>query len=106
MIAFDLGPKFPLGQIVITTNAMRQLPHKDILAALRRHVRGDWGDMDAHDIEANEISLTEGHRLLSAYHASNGIKFWIISEGKSLGYDGDAPGRLLRGRFSPQHCWL
>ena len=80
VIAFDFGPKFPLGHLVITANAARELPPADIRQALHRHVRGDWGDLDAHDLSENEVSLKGGFRILSAYRASNGTKFWIITE--------------------------
>jgi len=80
MVAFDLGPKFSLGQIVITPNAMQHLGQDDIIGALRRHCRGDWGEMDAHDQNENELSVKAGFRILSAYRASNGTKFWIITE--------------------------
>ena len=78
MIAF--GPKFSLGRIVITPNAMQQVTVDDIQGALRRHVRGDWGELDTRDRHENEISLKEGFRILSAYRASSGTKFWIITE--------------------------
>ena len=80
MIAFDIGPRFSLGQVVITSNAASKVPPEDVERALRRHARGDWGDLDAHDLQENERSLKEGCRLLSAYRASNGVKFWIITE--------------------------
>jgi hypothetical protein len=37
--------------------------------------------VDEHDRAANEIALVEGTRLWSVYHAGNGIKFWLITEG-------------------------
>lgn len=72
--------KFPLGQMVITANANARLPELDVLIGLERHASGDWGELDEHDRQENELSLREGFRLLSAYHASNGEKFWIITE--------------------------
>jgi hypothetical protein len=36
--------------------------------------------MDEHDRRENELSLQKGFRLLSVYHAANGVKFWIITE--------------------------
>ena len=80
MIALDLGPKFSPGQIVITANAQAQLPMPEVEAALRRHLRGDWGELGAEDAQENERSLQDGCRLLSAYHTGNGTKFWIITE--------------------------
>ena len=72
--------KFPLGRLVATPNALEQIPHPAILAALQRHMTGDWGDVDEHDREENELSLKEGFRLLSVYRSAAGVKFWIITE--------------------------
>ncbi len=36
--------------------------------------------VSAADREENELSLREGFRILSAYQASNGTKFWLITE--------------------------
>ena len=80
---FDLGtvtPKFLLGRIVATPNALNAIPNQECMAALQRHVRGDWGNLDAEDLQANEDSLKRGSRLLSSYLSSQGIKFWIITE--------------------------
>ena len=72
--------KFPLGRIVITPGAAEQISEEDVLAALNKHQRGDWGNLSADDKQENELSLREGCRLLSAYEAADGIKFWIITE--------------------------
>lgn len=72
--------KFPLGRLVATPNALEHIPNPDILAALQRHLTGDWGDMDEHDRQENEFSLKEGFRLLSVYRSARGVKFWIITE--------------------------
>lgn len=75
-----MAAKFQLGQIVATPNALAQVTQEDTIIALHRHVTGDWGEVDEHDRQENELSLREGYRLLSAYHATNGTKFWIITE--------------------------
>lgn len=72
--------KVPLGRLVATPNALEHIPNPDILAALQRHLTGDWGDVDEHDREENELSLKEGFRLLSVYRSAAGVKFWIITE--------------------------
>ena len=74
------GPRFDLGRIVITSNAASVLPNHEVIDALRRHVRGDWGTLGAEDWVANERALSEGSRLLSAYSSRCGIRFWIITE--------------------------
>ena len=73
-------PKFSLGQIVATPNALAAIPNDEVLNALSRHVRGDWGTLDAEDLNANERALRSGGRLFSSYHSSQNVKFWIITE--------------------------
>ena len=74
------APKFSLGQIVATPNALSQIPNDEILIALFRHVRGDWGELDPDDRNSNERALKGGGRLFSAYLSAQNIKFWIITE--------------------------
>ena len=80
MSAREFKAKFQLGQIVSTPNALSRLTPEDILAAIQRHQAGDWGDVNGSDREENELSLRQGFRLISVYHAANGVKFWIITE--------------------------
>ena len=73
-------PKFHLGQLVATPNAMSKLTQKDIVTALIRHLDGDWGQVCEEDKRENELSLRQGFRLLSVYRGVNDTKFWIITE--------------------------
>jgi len=72
--------KFRLGKIVSTPNALDRLTQEDILVGIQRHQAGDWGDVSEHDRTKNELSLKQGLRLWSVYHAANGVKFWLITE--------------------------
>jgi hypothetical protein len=72
--------KFRLGRIVSTPNALEHLTQDDILLGIQRHQAGDWGDVDEHDRQENELSLQQGLRLLSVYHSGTGVKFWLITE--------------------------
>lgn len=74
------GPKFAMGQLVATSAALAVLTREDIITAISRHVRGDWGEVCAEDHAENERSLVEGFRLLSVYRGANQTKFWIITE--------------------------
>ena len=47
---------------------------------LRRHLRGDWGDVCDEDKQLNDQSLIDGSRILSAYKTKRGEKIWIITE--------------------------
>ena len=77
----DEGNKsFPLGHVVITTNASNVLDGRDINTTLDRHKSGDWGEVGESDWKANDNAIKYGGRILSAYTGSAGDKFWIITE--------------------------
>ena len=72
--------KFDLGRLVITPAALEAVPADDICNAINRHVCGDFGDLDAADRRENELALRAGLRLLSVYRATNGTKFYVLTE--------------------------
>ena len=74
--------RFPLGRIVATPGALAELENAGDSPGpfIKRHVTGDWGEVDEHDQLENEFSLAQGFRLLSAFTLSNGTKLWIITE--------------------------
>jgi len=74
------APKFSLGQMAATPNALAHVPNDEILLALSRHVRGEWGTLDREDLESNEQALKRGGRLFSSYLSTENVKFWIITE--------------------------
>jgi len=71
---------FPLGNFVITPNALGQLTPADIQIGLQRHQAGDWGDLGEEDWRENDDAVVNGRRLLSSYRSGGGATFWIISE--------------------------
>lgn len=78
-----LTPKFPLGQTVMTQGIVALAKtiedHVELGYCMARHHAGDWGDMPPEDCEANDRSLENGSRLMSAYTVA-GEKIWIITE--------------------------
>ncbi len=70
---------FALGRLVATPGAIRDFAPALIAELLRRHLAGDWGDLDAHDVWANNQALRTGARLLSAYETPAG-RCWVITE--------------------------
>jgi hypothetical protein len=74
--------KFPLGRVVATPGALAALEatEQHPVWFLMRHVRGDWGELDAEDVKENEFSLAHGLRLLSAYRLADGTHIWVITE--------------------------
>lgn len=72
--------RFELGRICVTSNAMMALESLEIVGALARHARGDWGTLPAEDWMENERAVRDGDRLASAYHTAAGVKFYVITE--------------------------
>lgn len=73
-------PKFLPGEFVSTPNALNKIPNDEILNALARHLNGDWGTLDAEDLQSNERALRFGGRLFSSYRSIQNVKFWVITE--------------------------
>ena len=81
-------PRFALGRVVATPGALKILEETgaDALALLRRHARGDWGEVPPEDARENELSVREGFRVLSSYPVggeageAEGSKVWIVTE--------------------------
>jgi hypothetical protein len=71
---------FLLGRLFMTPGAQERVPPSEMMQALRRHARGDWGELDDEDRQANDAALKDGTRLLSAYRTKADVKFWIITE--------------------------
>ena len=78
--AVTISRNFPLGQICATAGAIEAISFIEVMSALQRHTKCDWGDIEPEDWAENELSLKEGFRLFSAYRSSQGVKFWIITE--------------------------
>lgn len=74
-------PLFVLGRIVATPAVLKHFADHGILPDpyIRRHVRGDWGEVPAEDALENDFSVANGLRLLSAYEIC-GKRVWIITE--------------------------
>lgn len=74
-------PLFKLGQTVATPGALEAMEQAAIspMDLLRRHQRGDWGDLDKEDKQSNDQALSLGDRIFSAYKF-DAVKFWVITE--------------------------
>lgn len=74
-------PLFRLGQVVATRGVLKHLERHGIQADpyLRRHARGDWGDVPPEDALANGRAVTHGARILSSYEVA-GRRVWLITE--------------------------
>jgi hypothetical protein len=74
-------PLFVLGRTVATPAARERLNELNYspLDLLRRHMSGDWAEMDSDDQQANRDAITHGNRVFSAYIVEK-TKFWVITE--------------------------
>lgn len=72
--------KFNPGEFVCTAACAGTVPIENLVAALKRHVAGDWGEVSAGDAKLNDAAVESGDRILSAYTATDGTKFWIITD--------------------------
>jgi hypothetical protein len=72
--------RFPLGGLNATSGAVQRLSPADMQTALNAHASGQWGDLDADDLRANEQALEHGGRLVSAYSSEQGTRFYVITE--------------------------
>ena len=74
-------PLFELGRIVGTDGANEAIPSEAMLAALKRHRTGDWGDVSLESAQENGLALKNGGRLISVY-LHGGIRFWVVTDSK------------------------
>jgi len=79
-----IATSFHLGQVVATPGALEALEDagQDASEFLRRHNRGDWGDVGHEDKKSNDDALNpkDPQRLLSSYKTRKGVKIWVITE--------------------------
>jgi hypothetical protein len=54
---------------------------REITHLLDRHHRGDWGNLDPHDIRMNQLALATGDRVLSVYEIDETAIYVITDAG-------------------------
>jgi hypothetical protein len=71
---------FSIGKLVMTRGvAAEEFTMDELLDLIRRHVTGDFGEINEEDRQENLLSIEKGFRILSAYTV-NGTRLWVISE--------------------------
>ncbi len=88
-------PKFELGQVVATPgflDAVREAG-QTVREFVDRHLRLEQGELCDDDHRANQMSLTDGSRILSAFRLKTGIKVWVLTE--AVGDDGKRASTCL-----------
>ena len=97
MIAINKIPLFKPGRLLATPGCLSELEKagQNLWQFLAAHLAGDWGVVDADDKAANDASVKEGSRILSAYGLKTGQKIWIITEAEDESGDRVATTALL-----------
>jgi hypothetical protein len=73
-------PRFDLGQTVITRRALRALRPEEVIAALGRHVLGDWGEVGPPVSRANELAVETDGPVVSAFVSqAAGTHFYVVT---------------------------
>ncbi|MGB4912173.1 MAG: hypothetical protein WBO95_08580 [Candidatus Dechloromonas phosphoritropha] len=82
VVALPITPLFTIGEVVSTPGALEAMQAANVspLALLHRHLRGDWGNLDKHDKQLNDLAIKDGSRIFSAYKITATIKVWLITE--------------------------
>jgi hypothetical protein len=78
------GPLFSLGRVVATPGLLAELDDAGfgdllLVGLLERHRGGDWGELDAEDLFANDAAVRNGERILSSYLVGI-VRCWVITE--------------------------
>jgi hypothetical protein len=73
---------FSPGLVVRTPGAVLALIEAQVSehSLMSRHQRGDFGELDVEDWQANERAVAEGTRVFSSYRLPTGARVWVITE--------------------------
>jgi hypothetical protein len=81
MIEPERSVAFPLGQVVVTDDAMAEivLAGQTVDEFVFRHLTGDWGEVDEVAWELNNQSVRVGGLIQSVYSTDWGDEIWIVT---------------------------
>ena len=68
----DDAVRLRMGRLMGTPGVLELVPRAELLSALERHQRGDWGEVQEQDKWSNNAALKNGGRILSAYSTEIG----------------------------------
>jgi len=71
---------FPLGAISVTQAARLALTPKEIVEAITRHARGDWGEVEDDLWDENNAATVDGGPIFSMYSGKSGFVVWVITD--------------------------
>ena len=68
---------FHLGNVTATAQVVNSLDEQTILAIVRRHAMGDWGDICREDRMSNIMAIERDERILSKYNLEQFGYEWL-----------------------------
>ena len=73
------------GRCVITPAAEAALRENHVTADeyVRRHQGGDWGELEAEDVEFNNGAVSSGTEIQSEYKLADGRLIWVITDAEN-----------------------
>jgi hypothetical protein len=88
-------PKFDLGRVVATPGCLDAIRKagQTVREFVDRHLRLEQGELCDDDHRANQMSLMDGSRILSAFRLKTGEKVWVLTE--AVGDDGKRASTCL-----------
>lgn len=90
----DGRSRFYAGGVTASHGVLNHLSDKELVDAVIRHQRGDWGNVDARQRGINERGIDAECRLISAYESKDGTEFWVVTD-----YDRAATNVLLPSEY-------
>lgn len=72
---------FKPGDVLATADALRALEFNEVTpqCLLGRHVRGDWGELSAHDRRRNELQALRAHGVVTSRYRLNDGELVLIT---------------------------
>ena len=77
---FRVPKQVLIGDLVVTEAAERYVTQEDVLTAITRHSRGDWGEVDDETWTTNDFAIFWKGRLRSEYSTAGGQRFVVMSD--------------------------
>ncbi len=80
ILPFLDSPSLLVGRAFASRRALSRVSHASLILALKRHERGDWGEVDPLTWKANDEALWRGAEVVSSYEDEKRNRFRVITE--------------------------
>ncbi len=80
ILPFLDSPSLRVGRAFASRQALSRVSHASLMLALKRHERGDWGEVGPLAWKANDEALWKGSEVVSSYQDEKRNRFRVITE--------------------------